>query len=242
MINKYEQEIIDMQLNDYLTESFNKEYSFRVKFAADCSSDHVSMIEDCLKKYNVVSVAPFKRTPIQENPAEFQRAKGIKCVSEVCSTDIVLKYPVNPRILEVWLGVNLGIEPEKVLAYDIKDPRRLESEIVAKRVADDEDRYVNEEDSELAKEDMAHYEDEQDDLDAKDFGFGEDYNAKFLAELERIKAEKGADYFRNYPSKDEIMGDNLKPMYDTLVNTPNMGKGAEKTKEVDIIAQGGVHT
>ena len=38
------------------------------------------------------------------------------------------------------------------------------------------------------------------------------------------------------------MGDNLKPMYDTLVNTPNMGKGAEKTKEVDIVFQGGVRT
>ena len=48
----------------------------------------------------------------------------------------------------------------------------------------------------------------------------------------KIKDEKGADYFRTYPSKDELMGDNLRPTYDDLVNTPNMGKGAESQKQV----------
>ena len=55
-------------------------------------------------------------------------------------------------------------------------------------------------------------------------------------ELAKIKAEKGADYFTNYPSKDELMGDNLRPMYDTIMNVANMGAGQEG-KEVDVIDQ-----
>ena len=86
-----------MHFKDYLTESLNKEYSYRVKIAADCNADHLAVIEKALGKYNVISVADFKRKPISENPVEFARTKGVKLVSEVCSTDIVTGYPVNPR-------------------------------------------------------------------------------------------------------------------------------------------------
>ena len=224
-----------MQLRDFITESFKKEYSFRVKIAADCKPEHLDIIESCLAKYNVVSVAAFKRTPIQENPMEFVRAKGVKLISEVCSTDVVLKYPVHERILEVWLAVHLGLDHDRVLCYNVKDPRRAEADIAAARVEADEDRTVTEADAELAKEDQAHYVDEQE--LAQDLPlFGEEYNKKFLDTLAKIKAEKGADYFKNYPTKDEIMGDNLKPMWDTLHGQANMGRGVEN-KEVDVISQ-----
>ena len=52
-----------------------------------------------------------------------------------------------------------------------------------------------------------------------------------------IKAEKGADYFRHYPSKDEIMGDALKPTWDELNMGVNMGKGVENGKQVDTVSQ-----
>jgi len=84
-----------MELKDYLKESFNKEYGYRVKFACDCSSEQKDIIEQCLAKYGVVSISDFKRKPIEENPMEFLKAKGVQMVSEVSSTDIVLKYPVN---------------------------------------------------------------------------------------------------------------------------------------------------
>src|SRR6056300_629734 len=121
---------------ELLKESFKKNYAYRVKFAADCTNEHMEQIEKCLQKYSLVSVAPFKRTPIQENPMEFVRTKGIKCVSEVCSTDIILNYPANPRILEVWLSVNTGIDTDHVLCYDVKDPRTAETEAAAKRLVD----------------------------------------------------------------------------------------------------------
>ena len=103
----------------------------------------------------------------------------------------------------------------------------------------DKDRFVSEEDAELNVEEMAHYENENADVDFKAAFFGEEYNQKFLAELEKIKAEKGAEYFRNYQSKDELMGDNLRPMSDAMMGLTNMGRGAEQAKQVDNIAQHG---
>lgn len=221
-----------MQFKDFLTESFDKEYGFRVKIAADCNADHLSVIEDCLQKYNVLSVAEFKRKPISENPMEFANTKGIKLVSEVCSTDVVLKYPVNQRILEVWLAVNLGIDADRVLAYNVKDPRRLESDSAQERTQYNKGRVEDMEDAVLTNEEQAHYEMQHEDVDVDDYGFGEAHNQKFLSELQRIKAEKGADYFRNYPDKDEISGEALRPTYDALWNLPNMGKSDETQKQV----------
>ena len=188
-----------MQFKDFLTESFDKEYGFRVKIAADCNADHLRVIEDCLQKYNVQSVAEFKRKPISENPVEFANTKGVKLVSEVCSTDIVLKYPVNQRILEVWLAVNLGIDADRVLAYNVKDPRRLESDNALERTEYNKGRVEEMDDAVLLNSDdgFEHYEMQNEEVETEEYGFGEDYNAKFVAELQRIKAEKGADYFRN---------------------------------------------
>lgn len=226
-----------MELKQYIAESFKKEYGYRLKFAADCGSDQMDILEKCLAKYNLVSATPFKRQPIQENPQEFVRAKGASFTTEVCSTDIVLKYPVNERILEVWLAVNMGLDHERVIAYGVKEPRRLEADMAEERLERDEDRYVTEEDAELNNEEQAHYENENQDLDFA--VFGEEYNKKFLDELARIKAEKGADYFRAYPSKGELMGDNLRTMHDDMMGRPNMGRGAESSKQVTTISQSG---
>jgi hypothetical protein len=167
---------------------------------------------------------------------EFVRAKGVKLISEVCSTDVVLKYPVHERILEVWLAVHLGLDHDRVLCYNVKDPRKLEADNAAERTEYNKDRTVTEDDSVLGKEDQNHYEMQNEGLDDAVY-FGEEYNKKFLDTLAKIKAEKGADYFKNYPTKDEIMGDNLKPMWDTLHGVANMGQGVETTKEVDVISQ-----
>ena len=228
-----------MELKNYIAESFNKEYGYRLKFAADCSAEHMDMLEKCLAKYNLVSATPFKRTPIEENPVEFYRVKGTECTSEVCSTDIILKYPVNERVLEVWAAVNMGLDHERVLAYNVKDPRRIESEMAEERAKADTDRQVSEEDALLNDENMEHYEAQQGDIDFKANFFGEEYNKKFLDELAKIKAEKGADYFRNYPSKDELMGDDLAELGSQIHGLPNMGRGTESSKTVDTISQSG---
>ena len=223
------------QLKDYLTESFSKEYGYRVKIAADCGAEQMSKLESCLQKYNLVSAAPWKRTPIEENPMEFVRAKGAHFTSEVCTSDIILKYPVNERILEVWLAVNMGLDHNHVLVYGVKEPRRVEVDNAAERTTDNKGRVEKMEDAVLNSEDQTHYEMQNEDLDFATFG--EDYNKKFLDALQKIKAEKGADYFRVYPTKDQLMGDDMRPMWDMLTGGVNMGRGTESTKQVTDIAQ-----
>jgi hypothetical protein len=192
----------------------------------------MDMLEKCLAKYNLISITPFKRTPIEENPQEFYRVKGTQCTSEVCSTDVVLKYPVNERILEVWCSVNLDLPHERILAYNVKDPRRIESEMAEEKAKADADRQVSEEDAVLNNEDQAHYEKQNEDLDFAKAHFGEEFNKKFLDELEKIKAEKGEEYFRNYPSKDQLMGYDLEELGAQIHGLPNMGRGAESQKQV----------
>lgn len=233
-----------MEFKNFIAESFKKEYAYRVKIAADCGDKHMEMLEMAMAKYNCESIAPWKRQPIQENPVEFVRAKGVALISEVCSTDIVCKYPCQPRVLEVWIAAHMGLDHERVLVMDVKEPRRVESEMAEQRVEFDKDRNVSEEDAFLNQEDQDHYKMEnaswEGETNVKDAFYGESYNQKFLAELEKIKAEKGADYFRTYPSKDEIMGDNLRPIWDELNNGVNMGKGAEASKHVHTINQTGI--
>ncbi len=217
-----------MQLKDYLQESFDKQYAYRVKVACDCGSEHMDILEKALQKYKFVKATAWKRTPIEENPVEFVRAKGVHMITEVSSTDIVINYPVNQRILEVWLAVNFGLPHERVLVYGIKEPRMTQNDQSGERAKADEDRAPDQEKSLLSSEFKSHDE---------ELLFGEQYNKKFLDELAKLKKEKGDDYFRNYPTKDEIMGDALKPTYDTIMNTPNMGAGRESTKQVDDTSQ-----
>ena len=225
-------------LKELINESFSKEYGYRIKLARDCSPDDLSRLEGVLAKYNLVSATPWKRLPIQENPMEFQRLKGVNVTSEVCSTDVVLKYPVNQRILEVLVCVEMNMNHDHVLCYGVNDPRRIESEMAEKRLADDKDRSVEIPEAQLEEvdstEDEEHYTAQNEDLDLA--VFGEEYNSKFLAELQRIKAEKGADYFKNYPTKDELMGDDLRAMHDSITGLAH-GGNAPEAKQADTISQ-----
>tara|TARA_B100000927_G_scaffold281386_1_gene266868 strand:- start:1074 stop:1490 length:417 start_codon:yes stop_codon:yes gene_type:complete len=127
----------------------------------------------------------------------------------------------------------MGLNHERVLAYNVKDPRRIESEMAEERAKADGDRHVSEEDALLNKEDQAHYEKQNEDLDFAKAHYGEEFNKEFLKALEEIKKEKGAKYFQNsYPDKEQIMGKDLEELGAQIHGMPNMGKGAESTKQV----------
>ena len=113
------------ELKDIISESLDKEYGYKIKVARDCSNEDLAKLESILAKYNIISATPWKRAPIQENPMEFSRLKGANFTSEVCSSDVVLKYPVNDRVLEVYVAVNLGVDHERVLCYGVKEPRKI---------------------------------------------------------------------------------------------------------------------
>lgn len=227
-----------MQLKDYITESLDKEHAYRIKIAGDCGADQTTALEKCLQKYELVSISDWNRTPIEENPADFVRLKGVAVVSEVCSADVVVKYPTNPRIMEVWVAVNMGINPDRVICYGIKEARAAHSQEAADNLVRNKDRDFDPEQAVLVDEDFEHYSTAELDELKDALMFGEEYNQKFYDALLKVRAEKGDDYFRNYPSKDQIRGDDLRGMWDSLNNVPNMGQG-ENAKEVTTIDQFG---
>ena len=200
----------------FITESFDKTFNYRIKFAGDISNEGIKQLENILGKYGVQSVSSAKRTPIQEEPLDFKNKK-LKGPTEVTSVDVVLQYPINERLLEVWVAVNMQIMSEHVVIQPVDSPRSLEDEVTKNRIENDKDRYADMEDAELTNEEQEHYEIENQNLDFAELGmYGEEFNEKFLKELQSIKDEKGADYFRNYPSKSMMMGDDLKPLADAV--------------------------
>ena len=209
---------------EYITESFSKSFSYRIKLAGDYGPSDSTYIENILGKYGVQSVSSFNRTPIQEEPLDFKH-KDIKYPTEVSSCDVVLQYPINERLLEVWMAVHLGVSPENVVVQPTEGPRQLEDNLSKERAENDKDRYADMDEAELTTEEQAHYENEQQFLDLDELGmYGEEFNEKFIAELKKVRDEKGADYFRNYPSKSMMMGDDLKPLADAvgLAHKPNV--------------------
>ena len=79
------------ELKDIINESFSKEYGYKIKVARDCSADDLAKLESILSKYNIVS-AIWNRQSFKKING-IQRLKGVNFTSEVCSTDVVLKYP-----------------------------------------------------------------------------------------------------------------------------------------------------
>lgn len=221
-------------LKDYLTESLDKEHCYRIKLAYDCDEEFLSLIEKCLEKYNLVSIVPFDRVPITKNPVEFTRVKGKSFVSEVCSTDVVLKYPVNDRLLQVWLASNLNLDPDRILCYGVEEPRQLHAAMAEIKADQDIDRYPNPDDAFLINdEDMP--------ISAEampEILYGEEHNKKFIADILKMKQEKGNEYFANHaPSKDKIMGNDLSSIFHIMLGKPNMGRSTAYSKEADVLSQ-----
>ena len=203
-----------------INESFEKTFNYRIKFAGDISNEGIKQLENILGKYGVESVSSAKRTPIQDEPLDF-KYKKLKGPSEVTSVDVVLKYPINEKLLEVWVAVNMQMLSEYVVVQPVDSPRTLEDDVTKNRIENDKDRYADMENAELTKEEQEHYEIENQNLDFDAMGlYGEDYNEKFIAELMKIRDEKGAEYFNHeygrYPSKSMMMGDDLKPLADAV--------------------------
>ena len=225
-------------LKELLQEAESKTYSYRVKIAGECNEDITDIMESSLQKYEVVNITPWKRTPIEQNPAAFVKYKNARFTSEVCDADIELKYPVREKILEVYLAAAMNIDLERIICYGIKEARRIEADITTARMENNKNRHVTIDDSVMSEDNQEHYKSQNDWIDDP-IMYGEAHNEKFLAELKKIKEEQGADYFRNYPSKDELMGDNNWDMWNILHNSTNMGMTGEDAKETDIITQSG---
>lgn len=106
-------------LNYYLEEA-DKEYVYKLKFACDDFSDEqLEKLESALSKFDLKSITPLTRTPIQEHPLDFPNIKN----SRVFITTVTLSYPASHDMLRQYVAQCSCVPLVGVAVYSEHDPR-----------------------------------------------------------------------------------------------------------------------
>jgi hypothetical protein len=145
---------------DYLTES-KKVYEFKVKIAGECPKDAAAQIKAALEVFHVGTVSAPRRTPIQENHADFPEHKNI----HMTIFDVTTNYPaISPQIRDL-VASGLGITLSSVKVKNMKE---------------EEEYIINHANDNLPGEAIIGTDYEPSDNSSL---FGEKYNLSFLKEL-----------------------------------------------------------
>lgn len=162
---------------NYYFEEADKEYEYKLKFACDDITDEqVEKLESALSKYDLKSITPFSRTPIQEHPLDFPNIKN----SRVYITTIKLTYPVSHDMLRQYVAENTCVPLGAVAVYGENDIRDSYTEHMLE-IASDE--WKENYEPKLGS-------DHEQEIDVTDL-YGDKYNQEFLErELERRKNRK----------------------------------------------------
>lgn len=96
---------------DYLFESVeSKKYSFKIKIAGDLPENCEDVMENALKKYDVVNFAKVKTTPIQSKLLDFPMLTN----TQVTIFEVELSYPTTSPVLSSYIAEHTGIGPDKI--------------------------------------------------------------------------------------------------------------------------------
>ncbi len=158
---------------EYLTES-KKTYSFRVKVAADCSTEQEDHMKSILERFSIAEFKKVGKTPIQELPLDFPQVKNC----EVCIYEVTLEYPTTSFELTEYISQGIGISKQRLAVRAPNEPtEQYQSQQQEKREA------ALLSDSEYKEASNASF---------KDY-YGTEYNAKFLKELnDTVKEQQKA--------------------------------------------------
>jgi hypothetical protein len=149
------------------------EYKYVLKFAVDSIDDKLDGLEECLKKYELISASPFKRTPIQSNPLDFPNVKN----TSVFICNISMGYPASLDFLKTYICNSLHISPEFLAVYSENDPRQIETDL-----------YVDRNSEEYKKNYKARLGSDYEATEKP--AYGAEYNISFLQELEKVSKER----------------------------------------------------
>jgi len=153
------------KFSDYLMESA-VEHSYRIKFACPVSDAMLDRMESHLKKYEATQISKPKKAIAQSSPMDFKEARG----AEITTIDVTTAYPV----------------PSYVLSRELAKHMRVSQSEIAVRSPDEElDEQEGKYESKLTD---SEYKDAED-VKASEH-YGDDYNTKFVKELNKMSAER----------------------------------------------------
>jgi hypothetical protein len=90
---------------EYLTESADRVYEFKIKLSYEPTDREIAGIENVLKGFDMVSLSPAQRLPIQEHPADFANRGPV----EVHVFEASVRYPVTGEQLRNLIRERAGV-------------------------------------------------------------------------------------------------------------------------------------
>lgn len=118
---------------DYLFESVEaKKYSFKIKIAGDLPENCEDVMENALKKYDVVKFGKTKTTPIQAKVSDFPTLENV----QINIFDVELNYPTTSAVLINYISEQTGITADRVR---VRSPlEEAEAEINAENLTEED--------------------------------------------------------------------------------------------------------
>lgn len=167
---------------EYLTES-KKTYTFRVKVAGECTTEHETKLKGILERFSVSSFKKTGKTPIQSFPLDFPQLKNI----DVSVFEVTLEYPTTQHELHEYISSNLGKTRQHVV---VRTPHEPIEEYQQPQEARRADALLTDPDYKEANN-----------ANFKDF-YGEEYNKNFLATLNAEMKQRRTDRGEKIPTGD----------------------------------------
>jgi hypothetical protein len=165
-------------LNDYLMESA-KTYEFRLKTCCELSDDQLDSLEKHMRKYEAFDIESPKRTILQSAPLDFHNVGA----TEIYIMDFKTKLPMSPAMLVNELVQKIGISERDIRVRNKLEPAEQEDAASMEEPTDGET------DALLLDGEYTEAENHK----AEDH-YGDQYNTKFVAELERTRKEHNTEY------------------------------------------------
>lgn len=153
----------------YLAES-KKQWDFKIKVAGPVTAEQEKMMKALLEKYQVCAFKKLKETPIQELPLDFPTIKYAEVNIFECTVD----YPVTQEELRDYLCNSMAIN---------------KGAMVVKRPGEPSEQY---QEPHKPREGALLMDGEYKEAENHKFSdyYGEEYNTKFLKELNDVLKEK----------------------------------------------------
>lgn len=172
-----------MNLRQYIAES-EKKYSYRIKSVADLPSGF-EQIKRFLQRYNLIDIKKPKKTIMQKNPLDFESVPN----AEVYIMDVTLGLPISSYVIQRELVGVLGLPGDYIIVRGENDP--VEQQVIAGEQLADIHQQADQKDlapAALLGTDSQYPEAEQT-ANGSNY-YGDSYNSRFLANLDKIAKER----------------------------------------------------
>lgn len=120
------------RFKQYLRETADRVYEFRIKLSYEPSKEELEKIENVLKSFDLVSMSNPRRIPPEENPADFP-AKG---PIELHIIDASVRYPVNSVQVKSLMRERAGMDDACFIVRNKLEDEKFMQDYITRRATE----------------------------------------------------------------------------------------------------------